>query len=417
MSGPCPNCHNIIQGPNQPVAPPQPQPLNPPQEEVPTLFSQRESPQPTHPEAALSPPSAEPSPPQEAAPINEPSSSPPPAQPESVPSPIEEPVSHPAPSQTTGPPLSSNPRSSGLSFAQALALCFISSLIFFVLGFVLGKSGAVDWEKIVDQTQKQRNRESPESTLPPPRADQDSEILITPLEFNTPAQEEEPNTASATLETFLLADTWGARNAYVLNSEAVLPMMAASAKIHGDGPIPFKSISLQFEEPNLRSFWIETSEHPQPFSVVLRKEGDWWLVDWLGFADFYYDRLGTFAQGREGPMKAIFRVLLKAAPGETSPLSPSRCLVRAPQSPLTYQVNSLAESPARRQLAEIFQKYLQKEPEQFNEAMADDGIPLILEISRTGAENPTLQLEKIITAGWAPLTAEQLEKDSSSRFY
>ncbi|MGJ8725823.1 MAG: hypothetical protein ACSHYB_14790 [Roseibacillus sp.] len=405
MTGPCPNCQTTIQGPNH-FNPPQPQPLNPPQEDVPTLYPQDPS------EVALSSPVAESSPP-ERAPIEVSSPAPIQEQPEPDPSPIREPLpaSKPYPN-----PLSSNQRPSGLTFAQAFALCFVSSLIFFALGFVLGKSGAVKWDQILEKAKAQQPTASSDTNLSTDRkAAVDTPII--PLEVKPADPTQELSTAQATLEAFLAADTWGARNAYALNSKAVLPMMAANATVHGDGPIPFESITLHTEGPNMRVFWVKTNNHPLPFSVVMLKEDDWWLVDWPGFADFYYDRLGAFSRGREGPMKGVFRVLLKAAPGETSPLSPSRCLVRAPHSPTSYQVNSLAESPARRKLAEIFQAYQQGEPERFKDAITGDGIPLILEISRSGAQNPTLQLEQVITTGWPPLSAQQTEKDTSSRFY
>ena len=409
MSGPCPNCHRVIHGPNH-YTPPQPQPLNPPQEEVPTLHPQ--------PPEALKPRPAQAAQPRDfesTAQLDNPPQQP---EPQSAPRPTSDETDfrENKPESILGSPPSRKERASGLSFLQAFVLCFFSSLIFFVLGFSLGKSGAVEWSSLREKAQQQQTPPpSEESTSPAP--EKKAEIPLAPLTIEPTEQTEELTTARATLEAFLAADTLGARNAYCLNSDEILPMMAASAAIHGDEPIPFDSISLHTEGPSMRVFWVETAKHPLPFSVVMLKEDDWWLVDWPGFADFYYDRLGAFARGREGPMKGTFRILLKPAPGETSPLSPSRCLVKAPQSPSSYQVNSPAESPARRELAEIFQAYQQEEPEGFKEAISGDGIPLIVEISRTGATPPTLQLDQVITTGWPPLPSLQLKKDSSSRFY
>ena len=412
MSGPCPNCHNIIQGPNH-YTPSQPQPLNPPHQEVPILNPSQEMPLPA---AAVEPPAppAEPAP-TVPSPQPEPQYQPEP-QPTPQPNPSEEPPRAREPELEIGSPPSRNQGSSGLSFPQAFVLCFFSSLLFFVLGFILGKSGAAERNSLLEQVQQKQTLPPLESTTPS-TPQEIEEIIVAPLEVNTVAQAEDLTPARATLEAFLASTTVGARNAYSLNSKEVLPMMAASAAIHGEGPVSFESIELHTEGPNMKVFWVETSDHPLPFPVVMIKEADWWLVDWAGFADFYYDRLGAFARGREGPMKGAFRVLLKAAPGETSPLSPSRCLVKAPQSPSSFQVNSIAESPARRKLAEIFQIYQQKEPENFKELMSGDGIPLILEISRSGAENPTLQLDQVITTGWPPLSSAKFKKDPSSRFY
>lgn len=414
MSGPCPHCHTVIQGPNQPTSPPQPQPLNPPKEDTEPLPTPHPSPEPSSapPLIEKTPVVIEPARPQQAAlPTPLENSSPEASDAYLAPEPDEAPR-HPLQSKHT--------YKSGLSLLQAFILCFLSSLIFFVLGFFLGKSGSANWEDLIKQSEEQK------AALPPrdqgdgtgsPNNNSSTQIPITPLETSPPTETEELTTASATLEAFLTADTWGARNAYVLNSKSVLSMMAANATIHGDGPIPFNKVTLEHEEPNVRAFSIKTDKYSSPFTVMMLKEGDWWLVDWPGFADFYHDRLTSFASGREGPMKGIFRVLLKAAPGETSPLSPSRCLVSAPQSSTPLQVNSVAESPARRRLAEIFQAYLQGEPEKFKKAMAEEGIPLTVEISRSGAQNPTLQLEQVIATGWPPLPSKQFEKDPSSRFY
>ena len=88
----------------------------------------------------------------------------------------------------------------------------------------------------------------------------------------------------------------------------------------------------------------------------------------------------------------------------------------APQSVIAHQVNTATESSARLRLAEIFQAYQQAEPQTFKELMASAGIPLIVEISRSGATNPTLTLESIVAPGWTPLPPEELKKDASS-FY
>ena len=303
---------------------------------------------------------------------------------------------------------------------QALLLSFFFSLIFFALGFYLGKTGSISWEEILKNAQQQglkvQNPTTPRetSTNTPP-------ISIAPLANNSPQNHTDSHTnsssAQATLEAFLAARTWSIRNAYVLYPNLIIEEMEASSIFHGDGPIEVQSITLKQDQPNQKVFWIETLNNPRPFSVVLIKDRGNWLVDWAGFADFYHNRLQAFANGRDGPVQGVFRVFLKAAPGETSPLSPSRCLVMAPQNEEAYQANSPAQSPVRKKLAEIFQAYLQADSQNFKDAMDGPGIPLIVELSRNGAQNPTLILQKIITSGWAPLPPEELKKGDLSSFY
>lgn len=300
-------------------------------------------------------------------------------------------------------------------------MSFFFSVIFFILGLFLGKSGAVGWEKIIREAEPVIGAPLPQSP-PPSSSSRDEELVgrgasITPLTNGQLPLEPDSSGAQASLEAFLSAQTWSARSAYVLYPNLIIPQMEASAKIHGDGAITVSKITLQQDLPHQKVFWLETPNNSRPFSVVLIKDGRNWLVDWGGFADFYHNRLRHFAQGREGPVHGVFRVFLKAAPGETSPLSPARCLVMAPHDEKPFQVNSAAQSPARKKLAEIFQAYLQADPESFEEAMKGPGIPLIVELSRNGAQNPTLRLEEILTTGWAPLSPEELKNGHLSSFY
>lgn len=419
MSGPCPNCQIVIHGPHHSA--PQPQPLNPPQEEIPIILPKPQpDPHPTeNPEPIFDSPVSEqtPLPPQEQSEQSIEKHDARSHLQESRPSdPLRD-----AEEQNQAEKSQDTRRLRGLSFLQAFFLCFVFSLGFFALGFYLGKSGSVSWEDLAQISKNGKSGQADHAPTSKQSADPEASrsIPINPLteKGSEAGNDLDASTAKATLEAFLAAETWGGRNAYVLSSKAVFPMMAASASVHGDGPIDIKGLGLQSEHPNTKVFWIQTSKHQFPFTTALVKEGEWWLVDWLGFADFYYNRLDSFAKGREGPMTGTFRVLLKPAPGETSPLSPARCLVSTPQLQASYQVNSAADSPVRRELAEIFQSYLQGDPKNFNEAMDGAGIPLVLELSRTGAENPTLQLEDIIATGWPALTPKQIKKETSSSFY
>lgn len=402
LSGPCPQCHTIIQGPNQPA--PQPQPLNPPPSEP--------SPEP---EVTVTP---------EEAPYSEPSLATEQREASIQSEPLierleseeeEMPDIAPVPQSTI-----KTRRQGGLSFLQALLLCFFFSVAFFVLGFFLGKSGSVSWEDLLQKREQEVGEIEPGTITAAPSENDDSPIAITPLpdeEGSLSTQTGDSLGAQASLEAFLGAETWSARNAYVLYPNLVIADMEASANFHGDGPISINSLSLKQDRPNQKVFWLDTPHTSRPFSVVLIQNGGNWLVDWPGFADFYHNRLQAFAEGREGPMQGAFRVFLKAAPGETSPLSPSRCLVMAPQNEGAFQTNSAAGSNARKKLAEIFQNYLQADPENFKQAMAGPGIPLIVRLSRNGAPNPTLLLEEILATGWPPLPPTELKKDNLSSFY
>ena len=122
-------------------------------------------------------------------------------------------------------------------------LCFISSLIFFVLGFFLGKKGAVEWSSLREKAQQQQTLASPEASPSPALEPKSQTIPLAPLTLPSTDKTEELTTARATLEAFLAADTLGARNAYCLNSEEILPMMAESEAIHGAKPISFRAPS------------------------------------------------------------------------------------------------------------------------------------------------------------------------------
>lgn len=422
LSGPCPNCHKLIQGPNH-YSPPQPQPLNPPlaEEQDFTLpIRTFEEPQRTDPIIAPVVVAPTPAPAPEPCPVPRP-------QPAHEPTPAVHPVESPAPEPFFDEPAPTAPREktqplerakASLSLLQAFLLCFFCSLIFFVLGFFVGKTGAVSWSEIVAAAEKQR-----ETTTEPSPVSLPLDAKVDPLAEPPPSGEADPqaerdnSTARATLEAFLAAETWTVRNAFVMFPDQMLTAMEASAQVHGDGPYELESIRLEIDKPDMKVFEVKAPQHPGTFKVILIKNGGHWLVDWEGFADFYHGRLRAFASGMEGAMKGIFRVLLKPAPGETSPLSPAHCLICTELYPEYYQVSSATDSPARKRLGETFQNYLQSSRQDFEDAMADRGIPLIVELSRSGASNPTLRLDKIVATGWAPLPPQKTSRGDSSGFY
>ncbi|MDQ8189151.1 hypothetical protein [Roseibacillus persicicus] len=446
MSGPCPNCHSFIQGPNF-YSPPQPQPLNPPvpEEQDFTLpiedfgapAPQAQNPPPAQP-APENPSPEEPAPTPtaftESAPVQPTPSDRAPQQVEPAPLPERLPEPEPEPRPSDAPLFdeseahpakanSTNTRSkASLSLLQAFLLCFFSSVAFFILGFFLGKTGAVSWQEILDASKAQQEGGDELADNPSPAGNFAANTDLSPSLPEKKEPETNPNqaevaTARASLEAFLAAGTWTTRSAFVLFPDQILPHMEASAEVHGDGPYQVDSIRLEMDEPDMKVFQLKAPQLPAEFSVILIKVDGHWLVDWEGFADFYHDRLRAFAGGMDGAMKGVFRVLLKPAPGETSPLSPAHCLITTNQNPEIYPITSATDSPARKNLAEIFQSYLQGDRARFEEAMEEDGIPLIIEISRNGASNPTLRLEKIIATTWAPKPPEKSGQGDSSSFY
>ncbi len=442
--GPCPECQTLIKSPSAPAPAPaqQPQPFTPPapiheERSTPALVDAPPTPepiveqptypdQPTYPEPPISQEVHHESPPVIVAPPeDEPEPAVPLVTPPSPtlqePSPVEEaPPTNEVPDRIERKKARS--RRGGLSLLQALALSVFFSIGFFVLGFYLGKTGAISWEDIAARLQKaelQQPSNSQDEATPP---SDETDFEITPLPNDLTSAEGIPLSgadleAQASLEAFLGAGSWSARNAYVLFPDQMIPEMEACALVHDDGTIAYEEITLTQSQSNLKVFWIKTPNNEHTFSIALIQENGRWLIDWSSFVDFYHNRLHSFAKGKKGPHRGIFRVFLKAAPGETSPLSPSHCLVTAPQNSESFQVNSAPESQARKSLAEIFQAHLQNDRERFEDVMSSHGTPLIVEISRTATPNPTLNLTRIVTVGWPPLSPNELKKDNLSSFY
>ena len=429
LSGPCPNCQTIIKAP-EPESLPQPQPLNPPTAEP------KPEPVPESEPVLIAPePIPEPEPVAEA--------------PLKTSFPTQDPTRSTAFTKTSNPSqthtekgsseniresLREKPakntaaqedkkaqRTSGLSLPQALLLSFISAAAFFIFGFFLGRQATPTWPSIVEATGQhiERNTANNQPSEAEPEEINIAQLSSFPPEQSEPAQELIPthSDARATLEAFFGAETWSARSAYVLYPTQMLGLMEATAAKYGDGPIAIEGLSLERDQPDKKVFWIKTPQNERPFSVILIQAQGGWLVDWSGFADFYYNRLSSFTSGEEGPLTGVFRVFLKGAPGETSPLSPARCLVMTPQDSTAHEVISAPDSPARIQLAEIFQSYLQSDPKTFKEAIAGTGIPLTIKLSRNNTQNPTIRLVEILSTSWAPLPPDKSALETASSFY
>ena len=178
--------------------------------------------------------------------------------------------------------------------------------------------------------------------------------------------------------------------------------MEETAAQYGDGPISFSSIELINEFPELKVFSVNTIKHEQPFHVAVIKEENAWLVDWAGFADFYYDKFESFATGTEGPNRGIFRLFLRPAPGEPNPSSPNRFIVNAIHSSNAYQVTAATNSRLRKQLTLLAKRVEEEESGDLRKTFETHGLPFTLELSRSGEVNPTLKFERIDSYSWLP---------------
>lgn len=204
----------------------------------------------------------------------------------------------------------------------------------------------------------------------------------------------------AALEAFLSAKSWAARSAYVAEPARVMSLMESDALQNGDGPVPYERLELIGDDPQRKTFALQTLRHPLPFSVVVMKDELGWGVEWEGFQEFYNDTFETFARGGKGPTKGVFRLFLKPAPGESDPLNPARFIVSVMHSTNTYQVSTQQDSEVRKQLAVVLRKIQNEESGDLKSALEGAGLPFMLELSRTGSVNPSLKLERVVSFSW-----------------
>lgn len=260
------------------------------------------------------------------------------------------------------------------------------------MGFFFGRSG--NFTRPLEQP---RASESQSLEVPTPAAPPKIAPVTLPTE---PLPTVDQSGAMAALEAFLSARSWAARSAYVRDADRVLPLMETDAQQNGDGPVPYDSLELVHDAPQLKIFALKTLRHPLPFNVAVVKNDIGWSVDWEGFQDFYNDSFETFARGGKGPTKGIFRLFLKPAPGESDPLNPARFIVSAMHSTNTYQVSTQQDSEVRKQLSQLLKRSSEEEPGELRNALEGAGLPFMLELSRTGSVNPSLKLERVAAFSW-----------------
>lgn len=282
---------------------------------------------------------------------------------------------------------------SGLSLLPVAGIATFCSVVFFVLGFFFGKSGNFT------RTIPSDAATPPEATVSPAELPSTGEF-IPQIPSDSPLPTADQSGAMAALEAFLSAKSWAARSAYVAEPSRVMALMESDTLKNGDGPIPYERLELIGDDPQRKTFALQTLRHPLPFSVVVMKDELGWGVDWEGFQEFYNDTFETFARGGKGPTKGVFRLFLKPAPGESDPLNPARFIVSAMHSTNTYQVSTQQDSEVRKQLAVVLRKIQKDESGDLKSALEGAGLPFMLELSRTGSVNPSLKLERVVAFSW-----------------
>jgi hypothetical protein len=274
------------------------------------------------------------------------------------------------------------------------------------LGFFVGKKAA-PFPAQAPPSQKAVSGEAPAETpinddTPDVKRPAPSEPVPLPPEPNeeTPAPTDDSASARATLDAFFSAPSWTVRNAYVRNPGTVLADMERLSERFGDRAIETSEITFLVDNPGEKVFRVKTPEQENPFPVsVIQKDG-MWKVAWESFAEFYYDQFDDFATGEEGPATKTFHLLIKPAPGESDPLAPARVMARAPHSTEARQLTLINDSSARQALVRLFQTYHEQRPELLQSAFDTGGLPLVVTISRTKSENPSLRLEEIVSNTW-----------------
>ena len=112
--------------------------------------------------------------------------------------------------------------------------------------------------------------------------------------------------AEASLQAFLEAPDWAARNAYVLYPDKVRGAMEAYSRAVPDGPTPFKSISVKQSQVDpatgntLFIFIVTTEQFPAGIPVAVKETSGGWLIDWLAFVEFRDSLFQQFVGGPAG---------------------------------------------------------------------------------------------------------------------
>ncbi|MDP0489987.1 MAG: hypothetical protein Q7Q71_02910 [Verrucomicrobiota bacterium JB023] len=344
LTGPCPRCGTVIQGP----ASSPPAPLPPPTPTVPPALELETPPPPTTEREAAYP-----------APFGE--------TPESSPSP------EPA-------------KSGGLSLPASIALALCSGLIFGVLGFVVGRTvsqappGPPSTADVAHPSSEVATEEPTATQLPtaggaaPPIID-----------------------ARTTLEAFLNAPGWSTRSVHVIAPDEVMEEMESLATQNNqDRPIPFSQIDLALDEPERRVYSVYNDDFPDGILVELHLVNGRWKIHWPHFAEIFYRRFEHFVT-TPGPAAASFRVFARPAAGESDPYQPSRLQVAALNS-TTFRTLTLDEE-ARDKYSDWLKSLVENGLFTRQEVISE-GIPLVLEISKSAATPPSLTGRDIISTSW-----------------
>ncbi len=207
----------------------------------------------------------------------------------------------------------------------------------------------------------------------------------------------------ATLNAFLSAPDWAARNVWVLNGEELAADMRLDAENFGDGPIETTSVEPLRTVGGAHVYLVCTPELPRGFPVAVLPTLDEWLVDWVSFNDFHRD---SFKRFTEGPTdrRGTFRLLVKPATNESaeSLFSP---YVLSPPMPERQQVAWVRKGTlAEARLQTIFESRAGYSEEDFSNLMKQAGPPLIISLYK--GENSQgdhfFQIDEIKGIGWIP---------------
>lgn len=149
--------------------------------------------------------------------------------------------------------------------------------------------------------------------------------------------------AEASLQAFLEAPDWAARNAYVLYPDKVRGAMEAYSRAVPDGPTPFKSISVKQSQVDpatgntLFIFIVTTEQFPAGIPVAVKETGGGWLIDWLAFVEFRDSLFQKFVDGPAGK-GGFFHLVVSVPPADSENASANENFTAyLLQSPLSEQ--------------------------------------------------------------------------------
>lgn len=174
-------------------------------------------------------------------------------------------------------------------------------------------------------------------------------------------QEKVSAAAEASLQAFLEAPDWAARNAYVLYPDKVRNAMEAYSRAVPDGPTPFKSITVKQSQVDpvtgntLFIFIVTTEQFPAGIPVAVKETGGGWLIDWLAFVEFRDSLFQKFVEGPPGK-GGFFHLVVSIPPSATEAGSVNENFTAyLLQSPLTDKAQLAyvkKDSPAAARLRE-----------------------------------------------------------------